>query len=112
MHKAFLLTATLATVLAPGVARTVSLRVPETADATATAALPSRGMTQAAVLKALGEPALRHAPVGGGHPRRPPITRWDYSGYSVFFEHDRVIDVVVQDAPAPLHNVDELKREP
>jgi hypothetical protein len=25
----------------------------------------------------------------------PPITRWDYAGFSVFFEHDRVIDAVV-----------------
>jgi hypothetical protein len=25
---------------------------------------------------------------------KPPITRWDYPGFSVFFEGDRVIDTV------------------
>ena len=32
----------------------------------------------------------RHPTVG-----QPPITRWDYNGFAVFFEHDRVIDAVV-----------------
>jgi hypothetical protein len=25
---------------------------------------------------------------------QPPITRWDYASYSVYFEYDRVIDSV------------------
>lgn len=79
---------------------------------TAPADLPQRGMSQAAVLKAHGEPTRRHAPAGGGSAQQPPITRWDYDGYSVFFEKDLVIDVVVKGAPAPLHHVDELKTEP
>jgi hypothetical protein len=29
-----------------------------------------------------------------GRPGQPPITRWDYAGFAVFFEHDRVIDAV------------------
>ncbi len=76
------------------------------------AELPQRGMSQAAVLKAYGEPTVRHAPAGGGSPRHPPIIRWDYPGWSVFFEQNWVIDVVVRDAPAPLHHVDELKTAP
>jgi hypothetical protein len=36
-----------------------------------------------------GAPQNRHAAVGA-----PPITRWDYPGYAVFFEHDRVIHAV------------------
>jgi len=58
-------------------------------------ARPKRGATMDQVEKQFGAPANRHAAVGGGSQQQPPITRWDYSGFSVFFEHDRVIDSVV-----------------
>jgi outer membrane protein assembly factor BamE (lipoprotein component of BamABCDE complex) len=51
---------------------------------------PKRGSTMGEVEKHFGAPVTRHATVG-----KPPITRWDYSGFSVFFEHDRVIHAVV-----------------
>jgi outer membrane protein assembly factor BamE (lipoprotein component of BamABCDE complex) len=51
---------------------------------------PKRGSTMGEVEKHFGAPVTRHATVG-----QPPITRWDYSGFSVFFEHDRVIHAVV-----------------
>jgi hypothetical protein len=62
--------------------------------ATATAAgradtPPERGARMTAVEAALGAPDERHAAVGN-----PPITRWDYPGFVVFFEHDRVIHAV------------------
>lgn len=50
---------------------------------------PSRGVTMSGVESRFGAPANRHATVG-----QPPITRWDYAGFSVFFEHDRVIHSV------------------
>lgn len=56
---------------------------------------PKRGLTMDQVEKQFGAPANRHAAVGGSSQQQPPITRWDYSGFSVFFEHDRVIDSVV-----------------
>jgi hypothetical protein len=63
---------------------------------------PKRGSTMSDVEKRFGAPATRHAAVGGGSPRTPPITRWDYSGFSVFFENDHVIDSVVTGAaPEP-----------
>ncbi|ULQ47046.1 hypothetical protein JN531_001885 [Flagellatimonas centrodinii] len=71
--------------------------------------LPARGSSMRSVEARLGMPMQKHAPVGGGHPKRPPITRWDYPGYSVFFENDHVIDAVIKGAPAPLHNVDALR---
>jgi hypothetical protein len=61
---------------------------------------PKRGLTMADVEKRFGAPATRHPAVGGGNPHRPPITRWDYSGFAVFFESDRVIDSVVTAAEA------------
>jgi outer membrane protein assembly factor BamE (lipoprotein component of BamABCDE complex) len=51
---------------------------------------PKRGSTMGQVEKHFGTPLMRHATVG-----QPPITRWDYSAFSVFFEHDRVIHAVV-----------------
>jgi hypothetical protein len=50
---------------------------------------PKRGSTMTEVEKHFGAPVEKHATVG-----KPPITRWDYSGFSVFFEHDRVIHAV------------------
>src|SRR5690242_18337388 len=57
-------------------------------------AVPKRGLTMSEVEKQFGAPVTRHPTVGGGAPRQPPITRWDYNGFSVIFERDRVVDSV------------------
>jgi hypothetical protein len=63
--------------------------------------LPKRGSTMGDVEKRFGAPVTRHPTVGGA-PHQPPITRWDYNGFSVVFERDRVIDSVVMGSmPAP-----------
>lgn len=51
---------------------------------------PNRGMSMSAVESRFGQPTSRHNAVG-----EPPITRWDYPGFSVFFEHQFVIHAVV-----------------
>jgi len=53
-------------------------------------ARPARGLTMAAVESKFGAPATKHDAVG-----TPPITRWDYPQFAVFFEKDRVIDSVL-----------------
>ncbi len=50
---------------------------------------PARGLTMDRVLDVWGKPQTQHAPVGD-----PPITRWDYPDFSVFFEYSRVIHSV------------------
>ena len=50
---------------------------------------PTRGMTQQSVEASFGAPQDMRAPIGD-----PPITRWEYSGFVVFFEHDKVIHAV------------------
>ena len=50
---------------------------------------PTRGMHMSTVEQRFGAPISKHAAVG-----QPPITRWDYNGFSVFFEYDRVIHAV------------------
>jgi hypothetical protein len=56
---------------------------------------PRRGSTMSEVEKRFGAPTARRPTVGGNSPHQPPITRWDYNGFSVVFERDRVIDTVV-----------------
>ncbi len=73
-----------------------------------TVTLPAKGEPQSTVLGRYGEPTKRHAAVGGGSPAQPPITRWDYAGFSVFFENSHVVDTVAPSTPAPLFNTDEL----
>ena len=50
---------------------------------------PSRGATMSTVETKFGAPAEKHPTVGA-----PPITRWDYPDFAVFFERDRVIHAV------------------
>jgi hypothetical protein len=52
--------------------------------------LPHHGETSSAVKALYGEPAKWSQAVG-----EPPISRWEYPGFAVYFEHDRVIHAVV-----------------
>ena len=54
-------------------------------------ARPKAGMSMSRVEAAYGAPSQRHSAVG-----EPPITRWDYPGFSVYFEHDLVIHAVAR----------------
>lgn len=77
----------------PALAETLST---DTGNPAATDGQPNRGSTMAAVQGRFGEPTQRHATIGN-----PPITRWDYPQFSVYFEHDRVLHaVLVRTAPA------------
>ncbi len=59
-------------------------------------ARPKPGMSMTAVESTYGAPAQRHAAVGGSIAEQPPITRWDYPAFSVYFENDRVIHAVAR----------------
>ena len=62
---------------------------------------PQRGMTMEAVRAKFGNPATEHPAVPSNEgPLHPPITRWDYDGYSVFFENSTVLHTVVTPAQA------------
>ena len=54
-------------------------------------ARPSSGMTADSVESKFGAPEAKVAPVGD-----PPITRWEYKDFVVFFEYDRVIHTVIK----------------
>ena len=48
--------------------------------------LPENGQTMNSIESKFGAPESREPAVGD-----PPITRWDYDRYSVYFEHDIVL---------------------
>lgn len=52
--------------------------------------VPPNGMDKADVRARFGEPVTVHAAVGN-----PPITRWDYGQWSVYFEYDLVLFTVI-----------------
>ena len=55
---------------------------------------PVRGLSMAQVERRYGAPLDKMPTVGGGAPRQPPINRWRYQGFTVYFERDRVIHSV------------------
>jgi hypothetical protein len=50
---------------------------------------PTRGMSQASVEANFGAPQSARDAIGD-----PPITRWEYANFVVFFEFDKVIHAV------------------
>lgn len=56
--------------------------------------LPQTGSTKSSVSRDHGEPLRRQGPTG-----EPPIYRWDYENFTVYFENDRVIHAVVKFVP-------------
>ena len=76
----------------------VALAGPAPADTLTTPAAPeasvdrpARGMSMEKVEATYGAPSNRVAPVGV-----PPITRWEYPGFVVYFEHHLVVHTVAR----------------
>lgn len=64
--------------------------------------LPHKGQSKRLVLERFGLADEEHKPVG-----QPPITRWDYREFSVYFEYDHVINSVRHHQPRHLDTVKE-----
>jgi hypothetical protein len=71
-------------------------------------ATPGKGETMQAVEHQFGAPTQKYPAVGGDSPKHPPITRWDYPGFSVFFEHSHVVTTVVPGHPPEIYRTDRL----
>lgn len=54
---------------------------------------PVRGMTMDQVIGKFGNPVSKTPAVG-----KPPISRWEYPGFVVYFEYDHVIHAVATSA--------------
>ncbi len=81
-------------------AQTLEIPVGEQGDPQLTQ-LPQTGESRRSVLERFGLADEEHAPVG-----QPPITRWDYREFSVYFEYDHVVNSVRH------HRPQYLKEEP
>ena len=74
--------------------------------------LPKRGATMAQVETTFGAPQQKFPAVAGpgSRKRNPPITRWDYPNFHVYFEYNHVVDAVLvksrpeEIGPAPVKN--------
>lgn len=53
--------------------------------------MPTNGLTMDQVEQRYGAPAEKISPVG-----QPPIARWQYAGFTVYFEHRLVLHSVSQ----------------
>ena len=80
----------LADMSTPSAAQADTLLIERIEAARPTAAeRPTRGMTKEQVTARWGAPANKTDAVG-----RPPISRWEYPDFIVFFEYDHVLDAV------------------
>ncbi|MGH8213616.1 MAG: hypothetical protein ACREPP_10365 [Rhodanobacteraceae bacterium] len=57
--------------------------------------LPHRGLTMAQVERKYGAPIRKLQTRGGDTTRHPPINRWEYANYIVYFERSHVIHSVI-----------------
>jgi hypothetical protein len=81
----------LAAVLASGLAGAETIAVDSgIAVKESDVATPTRGMTMDQVATKFGTPVTKVPAVG-----KPPISRWEYPGFVVYFEADHVIHSVV-----------------
>jgi hypothetical protein len=76
--------------IAAPLSRADVVQVPTQNEQTYSIQLPGRGMTMTKVEERFGQPLKKYDAVGD-----PPITRWDYADFSVYFEYQYVIDAVI-----------------
>lgn len=72
-----------------------TLQIPIGQQGTDGISLPTLGESQRAVLERFGLADVEHPSVGN-----PPITRWDYREFSVYFEYTHVINSVRHHQPS------------
>ncbi|WP_373388590.1 phosphodiesterase [Pseudomonas alcaligenes] len=82
--------ALLCALLLPPPSLAETLEIPLGQQGEAVAGLPQLGESKRSVLERFGLADEEHPPVG-----QPPITRWDYRSFSVYFEYDHVINSVL-----------------
>lgn len=70
----------------------------ERADKSAAIATPARGMNMSEVEHRFGAPQSRLDPRGGQKHQWPTINRWVYPAFTVYFERNKVINVVLNQA--------------
>jgi hypothetical protein len=75
-------------------AQNLEMANPPPAEQAASTATPARGTSMAQVESRYGAPTERFAAVG-----QPPITRWVYPTFVVYFEYEHVVHAVATGRP-------------
>lgn len=70
--------------------------VPVGSQQGAAVVMPPKGMSMSQVESRYGAPNDKSGPVG-----QPPISTWEYPGFTVYFEHQHTIHSVVKHKPQP-----------
>lgn len=70
----------------------------ERVEAQTQVALPERGMSMHQVEQRFGQPSERLDTRGGQKSQWPAINRWVYPQFTVYFERDRVVNAVLNQA--------------
>ncbi|UFQ96398.1 phosphodiesterase [Pseudomonas wenzhouensis] len=86
----------------PSLAETLSIPLGSQGAELDASNLPHKGQSKRSVLERFGLADEEHKPVG-----QPPITRWDYREFSVYFEYDHVINSVRHHQPRHLDTAKE-----
>lgn len=81
--------------LLPALTLAETLHIPIGRQGTDDLSLPQLGESQRSVLERFGLADEEHPSIGN-----PPITRWDYREFSVYFEHKHVINSVQHHQPS------------
>lgn len=95
--KRYLTTLPLLALLACASAHADTLLIDRTKEQVAPV-VPVRGETTSQVLSRFGEPSEKLEPRGGQKRQWPTINRWVYPMFTVYFEKQKVIDVVANQA--------------
>ncbi|HEX7114997.1 MAG TPA: hypothetical protein VF193_07680 [Steroidobacter sp.] len=95
MRPTVWLLSALAAACLSGPACAEELKMAPAPEAGATVNRPTRGMSMEKVEAQFGQPVKRIPAVGD-----PPITRWEYPDFVVYFEHHLVLHSVVKGGPA------------
>lgn len=97
MKHAFKILSLIAVLAAAPAAQADTLLI-ERAQEKPAQAIPARGQSMAEVEARFGAPSERMDPRGGQKRQWPTINRWVYPAFTVYFEKQRVIDVVARQA--------------
>lgn len=81
----------LAVIITAAQAQTLTIPVGQQAPELQGVTVPRRGMSPAEVESQFGTPLVKGVTVG-----QPPISRWEYADYDVYFEQDQVLHTVLR----------------
>jgi hypothetical protein len=100
MSRRHISAAVVALALSAGIAAPVSADtlLIDRVEASRDLPMPTRGLSMGDVEARYGAPEQRLDPRGGQHPQWPVINRWVYPAFTVYFEKDRVVNVVAAKA--------------